>query len=332
MPTSSAAAQLPAVLLQGKQVAQSVLEVIPFATAERFQVVVYAQDEDQIKLAIVHPEQLKQGFYEALNHIGEKIGKKIILAKTDPNSFQSVMKQYRSYVKQEKKEKAPIPVTKMPVTHNKPESNDWPSVPNPPLFELGKLVAYNYLRRIPLEFAKKERLLSVDFLRPNIYWFVTDGTNDSRLKKAIHYISENNHIVIHMLVIQPKQFDDLLGYYGALMEQDSDTQEEKFAEDTVDKQREEEEAIERKLAELSKPEDAFETGSHRVAKDVIMPGIQAQIISGETEKKGLAGFLQKITQNFAAQESEKNAETATPYTAPPGLKGAPTITPLVKRR
>jgi len=370
----SAPVRLPPVLLQGKRVAQSVLEIIPLSTAERFQVVAYEQDEHEIKLAVVHPEQLKQGFYEALEHIGSKIGKKITLAHTDATGFQEIINQYKSYTKQEKKKKptaiptvtglppmpanpsvaktstgpAPTPASLFPsvpqIAVTPPQApgavvanlnhSGWGEPVKPPLFELGKLVAFNYLRRVPYEFAEKERLLSVDFLRPNIYWFVTDGSNDSRLKKAIQYISENNHIVVHVLPVKKEDFNSLLAYYQHYSDQIKDNEEEENANLDIEKKEEEKKAIERKLEELSRPVDDEDSGPKRIAKDVIMPGIQAQIISTEEEKKGLAGFVQRLTQNFAAQESEKKLETM-PYTPPkeleitPAVVAKPVVTPPV---
>ena len=332
MSTLANPVQLPTIFLKGKSVEPAIFEVIPLQTAEKFQVIAYYQDADVLRLAVVHPEQLKQGFFEALKQIGDKIGRKIELFKTDPASFQYLITEYKDLKKEQKKFSQARPGT-LQVAKTIPIVNPtqtpgvtWPAAPTPPLFELGKLVAYNYLRRIPSEFAIKERVLCVDFLAPNIYWFVTDGSNDARLKKVTTYISENNHIVIHVILIKPQEFNELLSYYQLLTSREQDSVDEKEKETSNDQRLQEEREIEKKLEELSKPE-VEESHPQKWAKDVIIPGIQAQILSTQEEKKGLAGFIQKITQNFAAQEAEKVSEKSTPFTPPPGERVQPALEP-----
>jgi type II secretory ATPase GspE/PulE/Tfp pilus assembly ATPase PilB-like protein len=346
MPATLQSVQLPTIILKGKEIDPAVLEIIPLQTAEKFQVIAYNQDEKHLSLAVVHPEQLKQGFFDALKQVGAKIGKEIELTKTDAASFHDLISQYRAHLKKIKKDVPdkkladqsgkPVPFVQAaqpaPKPVEKADNHGWPEAPKPPLFELGKLVAYNYLRRIPPEFSEKERILSVDFLKPNTYWFVTDGTNDARLKKVAQYISENNHIVIHVLVIAPKDFDDLLRYYKVVAKQEQQNTQATTEEDDEQKRLREEEEIERKLKELSRPSTLEDEGPRKWAPDVIVPGIQAQIISKEEEKGGLAGFIQKITQNFAAQEAEKGLETATPFTPPPEVVAAKASLPPIAQK
>lgn len=302
---------LPSIVLSGRRVSASDLAAIPYPTAAKFQIVAFEESNQVLKLAIVHPEQLKEGFYESLIEIGKRIDRKIELYKTDAASLKSILTQYKTLNKQAKAEE------------KSGGSGSWPTAPKPPLFELGKLVAYNYLRRIPLDFSKKERVLCVDFLKPTTYWFVTDGSNNQRLERAIDYISKNNQVSIHVLIVKPKELDELLAYYSTLERQGG--VQNGLKEEALDKAQQEaqEKEIEQKLGELNTPKIEL-IQDKKLADDVVIPGIQAEIVSTEEEKHGLAGFIQKISQNLVAQDSSRKQENV-PYTPPPGLNVIPPI-------
>lgn len=236
MASSAPPTNLPPVVLKTTVVPATVLQYVPRDTADKYQVVAFEVGESVLKLAIVHPEQLKQGFFLALKELGSRIGKKIELYKTDPASFQAVMKQYNEVAGVPPEKKAePLPGSKtIPVISEAPNPNTTPEqkakehpyqivpagTPLPPLFELGKTVAYNYLKRVPLDFAKKNRLVSVDFLRPSTYWFLTDGTNDKELARVIPFMEQKNGIKVHMLWIKKQELDDLLEYYDYMEKQE----------------------------------------------------------------------------------------------------------------
>jgi type II secretory ATPase GspE/PulE/Tfp pilus assembly ATPase PilB-like protein len=324
--------QLPLVALAGKQVVPAVLAIIPENTASKFEVIAYEQTDTHLMLAVVHPENLKDNFYAALENIGSKIGRKIELSQVSEADFKELIAQYKNSVVKPTLPQPPTETQKQGVqkvvvvsppsaqaevksapmvvpNHLEPatgevEANGWPASPPPPLFELGKLVAYNYLKRIPLEFAKKHHVLSVDYLKPNTYWFVSDGTNNQALKKVISYMQETNHITAHVLTIKPAEFADLMAYYEMLAGQEAKevVEEEKKKEELEKAQ--EEELIEKKLQELNSPVTNDEL-PRKVAKDVIVPEIQAKILTNEEEKTGLAGLFQKVAQTFVAQDVEK---------------------------
>lgn len=368
-----AAAQLPVISLKGKAILPAVLSIIPLETAEKFQVIAYEQTSDELHLAVVYPEQLKQGFFLALKQIGIKIGREIKLFRTDPASFKDVIIQYRKTAKGVEPPKPPalpsmptsdapvgmptqkinvvapstpetrnISLPKQELTPSKESTDNWPpESPRPPLFELGKLVAYNYLKRIPLEFAKKHHILSVDFLPPNTYWFVADHMNKAALREVVEYIEETNKIKAHIQLIDDKEFADLLKYYEVLAEQERDKEIQETDKKALETKKEEEAELDRKVAQLNSPVQE-EIVNMRVAEGVITPQVQAKILTTEEERGGIGGFFQKVAQNFAANEVEKTendvpvvdvplpAPTTAPVTKPaaqPTTPAAPTTKP-----
>lgn len=294
MPASLTSHPLPQVALNRVSVPAKVLHLIPQETAEKYQVVAFEMTDQLVKLAIVHPEQLKQGFYVALDEIGRKLNRKIELFRTDSASLKLVLSQYRN----------PLPESQ-PITAEKM------SVPKPPLFELGKGVAFNYLKRIPLSFAKQHRLMCVDFLPPNTYWLVTDSQQQESLKRILTYVEERNKVKVYTIAVSSKEFSDLFDFY------ESRSEAEVHPPVAVPKPVAEPEKPAEKL-----PEKQVPTVPEKRSDDaavIFEPDIQASIVSQSEEKNGLAGFLQRFSQGLGTTQApaEPNFSGEKPLSAQP---------------
>jgi type II secretory ATPase GspE/PulE/Tfp pilus assembly ATPase PilB-like protein len=369
-PTASPSTILPRVVLKKEQVPFSVLHLIPFETAQKFQVVAFEMNATVLKLALVHPEQLKQGFYVALKDIGTRVGRKIEIFQTDASSMQGVLKVYKQELDAPKNHiptpkvevpaaqvstpappLAPKPQVPAPLKPFTPPALPTPTPapkaiipahsvlhqatdPKPPLFELGKTVAYNYLKRIPLSFALEHRLMCVDFVKPNIYWFVTDGSDDKKQETLIPLIEGQNKIKIYTVLITAQQFNELFQYYSNLLKQENTGK-------LVENQKEIIEAKQRVAAvqqtttvspgitpaEVQVPASssvpptvqAEQNSEPKLDKDVIESDVQAAIISTEEEKGGLAGLFQKMSQSMSAKKEDdivtQELEVASPVPA-----------------
>ena len=242
-------ASLPAVVLGVHKIPLNVLRFIPLESVEKYQICAFEITDDVVKLALVHSEQLKQGFDVAIRDIAAKTGKNVVLYRTDSASLRKVIKQYREELR----------LADEPVQ----------SGTKPPLFELGKTVVYNFLRRIPLTYASKHRLICVDFLAPNTYWVVTDGTNADELRHLVPMIEKHNNITAHLITISRREFEDLREYYES-------------QEKLVPKQ------------------NAVAKDEPKIAPGVVVTDSQAVIVSSEVEKNGLAGLIQRVGQNIPA--------------------------------
>lgn len=267
---------LPVVALQQRTIDDDVLRVIPLKVAEQFSIIPFEETATELKLAIVYPEQLKQGFYVALEQIGTRIGKKVVLYRTDQGGFKKAIDGYRRLEKEPKKVQVAASSAAAPM-----QAVGWPPAPAPPLFQLGSLVAYNYLRRIPLDVSRDKRVLCVDYLKPNTYWFVTDGTKDKEAHELVSFIRDDGQITAHVMQVTPAQFDDLVTYYQTLVRHE-----------------EQDNAI-----VVANPTDVQQQEVSNA--NVVIPDIQAEIVSNEEEKTGLAGLFQRVAQNLTANKSEK---------------------------
>lgn len=327
-PTAPAATSLPQVVLKDKPVTPAVLQYIPLEVARKYQVAAFEADEKTLKLAIVHPEQLKQGFFIALNDIGDKLGKKVELYKTDPASLQNLLRQY---------DKKAVPPTPPPPTATMPPAKAVPVQqvvtapktivkpavsPKPPLFELGKTVAYNYLKRVPLEFGRKHRILSVDFLKPNKYWFVTDGSQDEELKKLLPDIEAKNDIVVFPFTISKPDFDDLLKYYENLEKQETE------ARAAAEKKLDLKEGVVKKDAPAAKVDSNElppEPQHIPSAKGVVEPDVQATILTSSEERGGLAGLFQRVAQSLGTHPDAPTSQELATTSQPEGTAPVPPV-------
>jgi type II secretory ATPase GspE/PulE/Tfp pilus assembly ATPase PilB-like protein len=308
---SQPSAVLPKVDLRNVRIPYDVLSYIPLSTSEKFQIIAFEATETHLKLAVVHPEQLKQGFLIALKDIGRKIDREIDLSRTDPVSMQIQLKAYRqqagrTHVPPVQGERAippmpPMPVGQTPVIPPPPQPRQ--TVPQPvgekapPLFQMGKTVAFNYLLRIPYSFASLHRLVCVDHLPPNRYWFVTDQALTDDLRQIIQFIEEQNHISVQLLTAKPAELDGLLKYYRVKLEEAKAGKDKKAAPP----------AKQEPVKQPANPDAPIPItssgGGGEITKefreDIVVPRVQATIIQSEEEKPGLAGIFQRFTQNIA---------------------------------
>ncbi|MCC2632039.1 MAG: hypothetical protein K0S20_738, partial [Patescibacteria group bacterium] len=290
---------LPRVVLKDKAVPFAVLSLIPLSTVEKYHVAAFESGATVLKLALVHPEALKQGFYASLKELGQKIGKNIELYQTDSASMQAILKQYKAG------DKALSPATSAPVAAAvptwpppaKPEvKEESPPKPKaepvkPPLFELGKTVSATYLKKIPYTFSTLHHVVCVDFLPPNTYWFVTDEEHHQGAESSLKFIEEENKVVAHLITVKTAELKDLLSHYEAVIESEKKEKEEKANRETQEK--------EKVPAQFpgSVPEKV-EVPSE-VGKDVVVPQAQGSILTAEEERPGIAGIFQKMAQSIA---------------------------------
>lgn len=294
---------LPRINLIGKDIPFDVFTYIPYSAAEKYGVIPFYADERVLRIAVSNPEQVKKNFGTSLLEIGKKISRKIEIYQTEQASLVSALGQY----KEKTTKVSPPPVKPVAVPINGVQTQ----VPQPPLFKLGQSVAFNYLRRVPLQFAKDNRLVSVDHVPPNIYWFLTDGTKDNVLTRVMPYLEEKNKIKIHLLKVAPKDLDDLLVYYT---QKSADYAKEKAEQEAAAKAEEERKQkdpeAEKKHTEAL--ENAMQGKSYlngnkgddktvTLAQGVVVPDIQATIIDTQEEKSGIAGIFQKISQNISVR-------------------------------
>ncbi len=289
------APSLPVVDLKGRSIDPAILRRVSFDTMKRFQVVAFEETETELHLAIVYPEQLKQGFFTAIKDMESKVGRTIKLYKTDAQSLGVILKQYPNEAG------ATVPTVSAPMPPNVPKTvpisvpaaPKKPTVtPPPPLFKLGQSVALNYLKRVPLDYATAHRLVSVDFFPPKTYWFLTDGSKGESTRHLAQEIEKSNDIVIHLLQVGPKDLDDLLGYYATKLE----VEQKEHAEA---KKKEQDRLDAAKPPSIPAPQQVEQK---ELASDVTVPDLQAAIISTEQEQSGIAGLFQRVAHTFGSQK------------------------------
>lgn len=322
MPESTLSATLPRVVLRDLPLSLEVLRLVPLSTVEKYQVAAFEVGDQVLKLAIVHPEQLKQGFYTALKDIGARIGKKVELFQTDAASMQFLIRRYKelssaspSATSSTTSVNASSPVSentspKVTLPPKPPVTRPAVAVPKPPLFELGKTVAFNYLKRIPLTYGRQHRLACVDFLAPSTYWFLSDLAEREETKRLVETIAKQNEAIIHILPVKKAELDDLFDYYQTLLKRE----EAKLASPVV---------LRSPQPQASKPQPAAvptppvpaaplpkvspaplpDPSAPTNPEEVVVPNVQATILSQREELGGIAGIFQRVTQNLTPKKA-----------------------------
>lgn len=274
--------QLQTISLRSLDVPVATLRRIPLSMVRRYQIIAFEDDGATLKLAIVNPDQLKPGFYTALEEMGRRVKRAVAVFRTDPGSFALQLKRYEASLKNGRGEAPAVPPTAPPAK-------------DPPLFKLGEVVAFNYLKRVPFSFAKQNRVLSVDFLPPRSYWFITDTEHEPQVRELLPRIAKENDLDAQLLVCSVHELDDLLGYY----EHQLHTEAEKKAAEKRQAQNDLSESAQK--PELMMPEE------QKLAPGVTSPDLNAKILSQEDARGGIAGVLQQIELNIEARKAEEAA-------------------------
>jgi type IV pilus assembly protein PilB len=323
----SQAPLLPTVDLKGITVSPGILQRISLETMQRFQVAAFNETEKELSIALVYPERLKQGFFSALKDMEDKVRRTIKLYKTDLASLEHLLEQYPSAQSEHRKSEQLVPQDRLGRTeqmvadqsgkldeaHNQGsgvrETGTLPkgTLPTPPLFKLGQSVALNYLRRVPLDYAKEHRIACVDFFPPNTYWFLSDMPQADQIKRLVAEIEKSNGIKAHLLAASAQELSDILQYYD---EQENSAQE---------KAQQEQKKLQKDLnSKQDKPLPASVEPEIPVGKDVTVPDLQATILSTQEERPGIAGLFQRISNTIGASRQEGDAAVDSTVTSEEG--------------
>ena len=312
---------LPHITLKERPVPYKVLSIIPLATVEKYQVVAFENQDKLLKLAIVHPEALKEGFYTALKDLEKKIDKHIELSQTDSASFQALLKLYRQGA--EEKESGNVP--------ERPDS----VIGIPPHFKSGQPAESEYLRRIPLEYARTYRLACVDFVAPSTYWFATDKEGFSKAQEAVQFIEKKNQITGKLLTLDTKELDDIIATYEGLV--GGSAASEKPKSDEVPVAPTPPPAPAAPIEEVkpvipvpppvtpSAPAAPIASADDREgpAEEVLSPDLQGAILTSDPARSGIAGLFQRVSQGLHVEKPQAPAPSPVPPPLPPPSSPVP---------
>jgi len=169
---------------------------------------------------------------------------------------------------------------------------------NPPNYVKGAEISDSILLKIPLEFARHRHLIAVDYQAPNIYWLATDRLDETQ-EVAIDLIAKRNRLRLLPVQVDGAEFKRLLQIREAVSEIA-----QPVGEPLVKPQK-----VESKDEEAEKDEDQL---------GITQPLKRGRIVTGEVERSGLAGLLQKASGVFGAKTDTETEQVASqPTTSQP---------------
>lgn len=283
MANEGAVAALPQAQVAGGQVPADVLSRIPKQIAEEFGAVFFAETADELHLGIVHPELLKDRVQEALAVLEKQVGKRIKLFKLDSTTFENILKQYDQSQNKSNTTTATV-AAELPNSATEQPTKEVLA----PNYEIGAEVAESVLVTMPSEYAQAKRLITVDNIGDE-FWVATDKKNDEQTI-ALDLMARRNRLKLHLIEVPHHEFERLLTIREAI-----DDREENVPINTPSVTTTAEAATE---PEVKKP-------------NLIEPTVSGQIITGEVEKAGVAGLLQKATGLFGGTPTASEGSVKT---------------------
>lgn len=279
MANAGAVATLPQAQVSNEAIPTETLNRIPKELALEFGAVFFAETPEELYLGIRHPELLKDRVNEALSVLQQQVGKKIKLFLISEADFSRVVAQYA------------VPKT-TPVKST-----------TPPNYNVGADVAETVLATMPPNYAREKHLITVDTSGPAEYWVATDKPSDKQ-QLALQLIERRNRITLHVIEVPMAEFSRLLTIRESIDERLNNPPEppEAIGAAAIDRQE-----------TLPVAETALQP-----EPGIVQPGQAGQIITGEVEKAGVAGLLQRASGFFGGTKPAVESTAAT--TASPTVK------------
>ncbi|MDO8471739.1 MAG: GspE/PulE family protein [bacterium] len=164
----------------------------------------------------------------------------------------------------------------------------------PPNYTVGGDVVESVLATMPPNYARDKHLITVDTNSPGEYWVATDRPSDKQ-QLALQLIERRNRITLHVIEVPASEFSRLL---------------------TI------REAVDERLNNPPEPKEAADAAAAIDRQETVPVGPAGQIITGEVEKAGVAGLLQRASGFFGGTNPAAAATAAVKLPPEPKLSDA----------
>lgn len=179
----------------------------------------------------------------------------------------------------------------------------------PKLYMQGE-IPYEVFAHIPYFFAQNHQFICIDFVPPNKYTVATQRPDSPETRVIINYLKKNNNLDFTLYQASPRQFEFLLREYK---EQETKTaslfqKQKSEANKQIVKQTKELANINKITKKFQKQpliirpqpkvNETINVSQPKLAEGVISPDLKGKIVSGEKEKLGFSGALEKIGSLF----------------------------------
>lgn len=261
--------KLPTTSVDPRSVTQGALARLPKDIAREFQAVFFKETDTELSLGIVHPELLKAGAKDALNILEKQVGKRIRLYKITESDFKQVFVLYEKGAQ---------------VVEQKPVTSFEKSADHPTHYKMGDTVSDTLLTKVPLEYAQKYRLVAVDQGPGDIVWFAQDKAS-AMIDSLLNLLARRNRINVKKITVSREEIDRLLNVTQAIFAKNVPITNDQVPDEVPDE----------------KPVETEKGGNEY--------GPKGKIITGQVEKAGFAGLLQRAATAFSSN-NEDAAKTA----------------------
>lgn len=348
---------LPKADLKNIIVSDALRRIIPQSVALEHSAVFFDQDDRVIKLAVGYPEKLRPNFQNALTGLGQKLGKKVEIFSAVPQEIyriiQAIGEQNPPSVEPAVKPSQENQLLPKPATASQDSSAPTPTKPIKAAGPLPKLyiqgeIPYQVFYHIPYFFAIRHRIVCVDFVSPNNFTVAVEKTDSPETQIILQYLASHNKIKLSVFESTARQVSYLLNEYQKRQNQFQKTSQKGSAKILAKKSPFSFSFLSKfKLTKSRKPKmdigrpnigpqlspTSMVARETKLAADVIQPDIQGQIISGQKEKAGVSGVLERFSSLFSAPKAVSE-EVILPQFAPKAATlptaNLPTIAPINK--
>lgn len=204
--------KIPFVSLENAKIEQSVLQIIPKAVAEKYNIVAFGLNKNILQVAITRPMELNLAFKDGLEALISKTPYVLALYITSDEDIREAFKQYSGKG-----------------NNQKLTANSYPIV-----FLRNQSIPKSLLQKLPKSFIEKHRATIYAQQGENIFFMAAEKPDDSEIRRAVEYVQQQNKVIIQLMATSKDDIDYVLSRYDEAKEEAKTNQQSGLEENQED--------------------------------------------------------------------------------------------------
>ncbi len=197
--------KIPYISFLNTKIEPEVLNIIPQKVAQRFGVVSFGINGNNLQIAVSRPSELNESFKDGMETLMANNHYTITMFITGPDDFNEAIKQYSGKGMETK-----LNLSRYPV-----------------VFLRNQNISKTLIQRLPIDFIKKHRAVIFDQRDDKNFSMAAERPDDSEVRRSIEYIQKQNNITIQLLATSKEDIDFIIDHYqGNPLEEKFDDVEE----------------------------------------------------------------------------------------------------------
>ncbi len=183
--------KIPYISLTNTRIEPSILNIIPQKIAQKYGIIAFGLNGNNLQLAVSRPSELNQSFREGMENVMANSPYTMVLFITGPDDFNEVIKQYNG-----KNVENQLNLSRFPV-----------------VFLRNQNISKTLIQKLPIDFVKKHRAVIFDQRDDRNFFMAAERPDDSEVRRSVDYIQKQNNVSIQLFATSGEDIDYIIEHY-----------------------------------------------------------------------------------------------------------------------